>query len=126
MPSRTTVAVTTASIAAGSNALVSATGFKGYNLYSIQVNQPAWVTVYSSTSARTADLSRAKTTDPTPGTGVLAEIISNVAVTQLFSPGVVCYSSESPATTSIPLKIYNNGNSTVAITATLTLLQTEQ
>jgi hypothetical protein len=37
----------------------------------------------------------------------------------------VGFSSESPATTSIPLKVENNGVTSTTITVTLTLLQTE-
>jgi hypothetical protein len=123
--SRNNVSVTTTTLAAGSNAAVTATGFKGYNLYSIQVDHAAWVTVYSSTAARTADASRAQSTNPTPGSGVIAEIISAGAVTQLITPAAAGFSSESPPTTSIPLKVQNTGNTSVAITVTLTLLKTE-
>jgi hypothetical protein len=101
------------------------TGFKGYNLYSIEVDNAAWVTVYSSVAARTADASRTISTDPTPGSGVITEIISTGAVTQLITPAAVGFSSESPATTSIPLKVENNGVTSTTITVTLTLLQTE-
>jgi hypothetical protein len=94
-------------------------------LYSIQTSYGAWVTVYSSTAARTSDASRAITTDPTPGSGVIAEMISTTGTTQYFSPAIVGYSSEATPTTSIPLKIYNNGASASVITVTLTILQTE-
>jgi len=123
--SRTSVSVTTSSIAAGSSANYTITGYKGYMLYSIQTSYGAWVTVYSSTAARTSDASRAITTDPTPGSGVIAEMISTTGTTQYFSPAIVGYSSEATPTTSIPLKIYNNGASASVITVTLTILQTE-
>jgi hypothetical protein len=117
--------VTTTSIAAGSTGSVAVTGFNGYNLYSIQVSSAAWVTVYSSTAARTSDQSRTQSTSPTPGSGVIAEVITTNAATQLITPAAAGFSSESPPTTSIPMKVGNNGNSTVAITVTLTLVQTE-
>ena len=125
LASRTNVSVTTASIAAGSNALVSATGFKGYNLYSVQVNHAAWVTIYSSTAARTTDQSRNMSTSPIPGSGVIAEVISNSATTQLITPAAAGFSTESPPSVNIPIKVGNTGNVTTAITVTLTLLQTE-
>jgi len=123
--SRTTVSVTTSNLAVGSNVSVSVNGFKGYNLYSIQVNHAAWVTVYSSIAARTNDQSRTIYTNPTPGSGVIAEIISNSATTQLITPAAAGFSSENPPTTDIPMKVSNNGNSAVPITVTLTLLQLE-
>ena len=117
--------VTTSLLAANAVANVSVTGFTGYNLYSIQVDNAAWVTVYSSTAARTSDAGRAKSTPPTAGSGVIAEIISSGPITQLITPGAVGFSSESPPTTVVPLKVVNNGASSVAITVSLTLLQTE-
>ena len=89
------------------------------------MNHAAWVTVYSSFVARTNDQSRAISTNPTPGSGVIAEIISNGPTTQLITPAAAGFSSENPPTTLIPMKVANNGNSAVPVTVTLTLLQTE-
>jgi hypothetical protein len=125
VPARANVIVNTATIGAGQYAVASVTGYKGYNLYAIASNVAAWVTVYSSVANRTADLSRSITTDPTPGSGIIAESISSAAQQVYFSPGVVGYSAESPPTSSIPLKIYNNSIVSSAIQVTLTLLQTE-
>ena len=94
-------------------------------MYSIQVSGPAWVTVYSSISARTADVNRAISTDPAPGAGVIAEVITTAAATQLFTPGVFGFSSESSPNSNVQLKIVNNGLSTIPITVTLTYLPLE-
>ena len=99
--------------------------YKGYVLYSIQTSAAAWVTLYTSQANRTADASRTISTDPTPGTGVVAEAITSGASTVYFSPAVSGYSAEATPTTSIPIKVYNNGASATTITVTLTLLQTE-
>ena len=125
LPSRTTGAITTSSLSSATSATGPITGYKGYALYSIQTSAAAWVTVYSSNAALTADAGRSITTDPTPGSGVLAEVITSGDTIQYFSPAIMGYSSESPPTTAIPVKVYNNGNSSVAITATLTFVQTE-
>ena len=125
LPSRTVAAVTTTSLAAGASGNFAITGFKGYSLYSIQVTAAAWVTIYSSVANRTSDASRTSTTDPTPGSGVIAEAITSGATTVYFSPAVAGYSAEASPTTSIPIKVYNNGASATTITVTLTLLQTE-
>jgi hypothetical protein len=123
--SRVSVNVTTASLAAGASANATFTGFKGYALYSIQTSAAAWVTLYTSVANRTTDASRAITTDPTPGNGVVVEAITAAAGTQYFSPAIYGYSAEAPPTVSIPAKIYNNGVSATAITVTLTLVRTE-
>ena len=125
LSARTTVAVTTGSLTAGSSANITAVGYVGYALYSIQVSFGAWVTVYTSIADRTSDVGRSINTDPTPGSGVVAEAITTGAGTVYFSPAVIGYSSESSPNSNIQMKVYNNGGSTSAITVTLTLLQLE-
>jgi len=83
------------------------------------------VVVYSSSAAASADSGRSINTDPTPGSGVIAETITSGSTTTYFSPAVIGYSSESPANTYIPIKVYNNGASSTAITVTINLLQLE-
>ena len=125
LTSRTDAAVTSASLEAANSGTYTITGFKGYAILSVQTSAAAWVTIYSSVSAQAADASRTKTTDPVPGSGVIAEVITTSGVTQYFSPAVVGYSSEATPTTDIPIKIYNNGSSTDTITVTLTLIKLE-
>ena len=123
LTSRTTVSVTTTSLAAGSSDNVQITGYKSYSLLSVQVDQAAWVTIYSSTANRTSDASRAITTDPTPGSGVIAEAITSGAQTSYYSPATIGYTTD--ASTTIPLKVYNNGATTTTVTVTLTIVQLE-
>ena len=100
-------------------------GFKGYDIYSIQVDKAAWVTVYTSANALSSDASRDISTSPNTGTGVIAEIVTSGPSLQLITPAVRGFSSENPPTNAIPLKVVNNGTTTAAITVTLTLIQTE-
>lgn len=125
LSSRTPGTVTSISLAVGGNDNYNITGYKGYALMSIQTSAAAWVTVYSSIAARLADANRAISTDPTPGSGVLAEVITTGATTQLFTPAIIGFSSEATPTTNIPIKIYNSGVVPAAITVTLTLLKLE-
>ena len=122
-PSRTTVVASSGSIAAGASANVVVTGFKGYALYSVQTTANAWVTIYTSNAAASSDYSRSISTDPTPGSGVIAEAIVNG--TTYFTPAVTGFNAEAPVTNSIPIKIYNNSGSTATIGVTLTLLKLE-
>ena len=94
-------------------------------LLSIESSTGSWVTVYSSTATKTVDWTRAITTDPTPGSGVIAESINTQSGKVLFTPAVMGFSSEDIPTTDIPVKIYNNSAVTAAITVTLTLLKLE-
>jgi hypothetical protein len=91
------------------------------------VDTGAWVTVYNTTAARSADSSRTITTDPSPGSGVIAESITTGtgASTTFFSPALIGYNAEVPPTTNIPIKVYNNSGSTTTITVTVTLIQLE-
>ena len=125
MASRTTAAGTTASVGDGIAVPLTITGFKGYALLSIQTSAAAWVTVYSSSAARTADATRSITTDPQPGTGVIAEVITTGAQTQKFAPATIGYSDEATPDNNIQLKVVNRSGSASAITVTLKLIQLE-
>ena len=118
-------ATSTITLTSGTSTTTNIVGYKGYALLSIHTSFAAWVTVYSSTATMAADSGRSIATDPTAGSGVIAETITTGSATTYFSPGVIGYSSESIPTTSIPLKIYNNGTSASVITVTLTLLKLE-
>lgn len=123
LKTRGTYAATTLSIANDESADLTIVGFKGYCMYSIQTSAAAWVVVYTSTAARTSDSTRSITTDPTPGSGVIAEVITTAAQTQTFSPAVFGFTADS--STSIRVKVVNKSGTTQAITVTLTLLQLE-
>ena len=125
LSTRTTRSVATSSIANGASANATITGFLGYALLSIQTSAAAWVTVYTSSAARTADAGRAITDDPVPGSGVIAEVITTGAQTQLFTPGVFGYNDETVPTTDIQIKVVNRSGSSAAITVTVKLLQLE-
>jgi hypothetical protein len=125
LPSRTTVVGTTPVLTTATSGNLTIPGFKGYALYSIETSSPAWVVVYTSSAARTVDAGRSISTDPTPGRGVIAEVITtNGSLVQYFTPAVYGYVADSSNPSSIQLKVYNPGTST-AITVTLTLLQLE-
>ena len=123
LQSRTTVSQTTGSIANGSTSNIQFTGYKSYLLMKINTSASAWVRIYTDTASRTADASRLQTTDPLPGSGVIAEIIGSG--TQLLSPGTLGFNNDSTPTTNIYAAVTNNSGSTANITVTLTILQLE-
>tara|TARA_B100000035_G_scaffold57287_1_gene45565 strand:- start:2952 stop:3809 length:858 start_codon:yes stop_codon:yes gene_type:complete len=122
MPSRQTAAVTVSSLADGAFSNQSITTAAGYALLTIQTSHAAWVTLYNSTSARSNDASRLETVDPTPGSGVLAEVITAGNVTQEITPGAFCWNS---AGTTSYLKIVNKSGSTANVSVTLTFVKLE-
>ena len=123
--SRTTASTTTASIANGANAVATVNMGKSYVLYSITTSAGAWVSLYANSAIRSSDSVRTITTDPTPGSGVLAEAITTVAATTNFTPAVFGYNNDVSVTNNNYLRITNNSGSTAAITVTLTFLRLE-
>ncbi len=122
-PSRATVQQTAASVISGADADISITTPKTYALLKIETSVAAWVTLYSSSTARSNDASRLETTDPTPGSGVLAEVITGGAVTQAITPGTICFNESAGTTTYV--KVVNKTGATTNITVTLTYVKLE-
>lgn len=123
--SRTTAAGTTASIANNSSANLTITAAKVYTLLKIQTSAAAWVTVYTDTTSRTSDASRTSGTDALPGTGVIAEVITSGATTQLITPSVIGFNNDATPSSNVYLKVENRSGSTQAITVTLTYVPLE-
>ena len=118
---------TTGSIAdGGSSGLNIADVGKTYVLQKIVTDAAAWVTVYTSDAARTADSSRPETQDPTAGSGVIAEIISTGPVTQNITPGTIGWNDETVPNNTAYLKVVNKSGSTTAIGVTLHVLPLEE
>ena len=123
---RSEVSGTTASIAdaASASLTISSTGKAG-QLLIIETSAAAWVTVYSSQTARTADATRGESTDPASGSGVIAEAITTSAEALLFSPLAGFCNSEATPASELYLKVVNKSGAAAAITVTLTVVPTE-
>jgi len=125
LAARAAVAATTASLANTATGNLTITGYKGYMLYKIQTSAAAWVRIYTDTTSRTADATRLEGADPTPGSGVVAEVITTGAQTILISPGALGFSNETVPDTNIQLAVTNKSGGTTTITVTLTAVQLE-
>ena len=95
----------------------------GYALLAIGTSHAAWVTLYMDTNSRSLDAGRGETSDPVPGSGVLAEIITTGSATQYITPGAFCFNTASNNTTYI--KAVGKAAGTVNLTITLTYIQLE-
>jgi len=122
---RTTANAATSSIANNASANITITAAKTYALQKIQTSAAAWVTLYTDTTSRSNDSSRNETTDPTPGSGVIAEAITTGAATQLVTPGLIGFNNDGTPSTNVYLKVVNKSGSTQAITVTLHYLPLE-
>jgi hypothetical protein len=125
LAARAAVAATTASLANTATGNITITGYKGYMLYKIQTSAAAWVRIYTDTTSRTADATRVEGADPSPGSGVVAEVITTGAQTILISPGALGFSNEAVPNTNIPVTVTNKSGGTTTITVTLTAVQLE-
>ena len=122
LSSRTT-ASNTSSLANDAVANVSITTPKTYVLMKVQTSHAAWVTLYSDSTSRTADASRQISVDPIPGSGVVAEVITTGAQTQLITPGAICFNSAATGITYA--KVVNKSGSTANVQVTLTYVALE-
>jgi len=124
---RKTVQVTTDSIAAeATDSAKTLTLGKTCIALKIETDYPAWVRVYSSTAAQTADASREITADPTGEHGVLLEVLTTSANLALdLAPAAMCYSLESSPGTTLPITVTNKDSSSREITVTVTVVPME-
>ena len=123
---RTFANITTTSIANDVSQNITISAVKTYVLHKIETSHAAWVTVYTSSQARTNDASRLITTDPVPGDGVIAESITTSSnLTQIMSPGVIGWNED--GTNTVYVKVVNKSGSNVSngITVTLHYVQLE-
>ena len=100
------------------------TGFKSYALLSIGVSATAWVRLYTSAAARTADAARTSAEDPLPGAGVIAELITGSAALIPFTPAVIGFNMDSPVTDTIYIAA-TDPNNAGSVSGNITILQLE-
>ena len=124
--SRVSETETTSSIANGASASVAySTLGKSFSLQKVTVDKQCWVRIYSDTAARTADASRTQGTDPSDGSGVIAEFIATASGSTTFkiTPSIMGWLDNSE--TEVPVAIQNNSGSTGTVTATINVLKLE-
>jgi hypothetical protein len=125
LTSRTTAQATYNSATDGSLSYLDITTAKTYALLKIQTSHAAWVTVYTSDAARSNDVSRTEVTDPQPGSGVIAEIITSDGGIQSITPGTIGWNDDATPSTTAYVKVVNKSGSTQNITVTLHFVQLE-
>ena len=114
---------TTSSLADDASAELNITGYKAYSLFKITTDAEAWVRVYVDDASRDADATRSEGEDPTPGSGVIAEVRTSGSESILISPGIMGFNNDNPRTDNIYLAVTNRSGSATTITVTLTALQ---
>ena len=125
LTSRTTAQSTYNNAADGQSYYLDITAAKTYALLKIQTSHAAWVTLYTSDTARSNDISRTEVTDPQPGSGVIAEIITTDGGTQSITPGTIGWNDDTTPSTTAYVKVVNKSGSTQNLTVTLHFVQLE-
>ena len=129
-PSITTATGTINNATVGYQTLNITSGFKAYVLYKVSVNATCpycWIRLYTDPNSRNNDRFRGQGTDPSPGSGCIAEVVhfppSNEDLEILVSPGVLGFNNDDPRTNTIYLAVTNYGaqapNTTIEVTLTL-------
>ena len=125
LEARTTGQATASNLANSGSADLTITAAKTYALHAIQTSHAAWVTLYTDTTSRTNDAARNETTDPLPGAGVIAEVITNDGSKQRITPGTIGYNDDGTPSTNAYIKVVNKSGNTANLTVTLYYVKLE-
>ena len=123
---RGVVSGTTGSLAPNAIGNITITGHKSYLLMNVGLSTAGWFRLYTDSTSRTNDASRSLGLDPTPGSGVIAEVVTTGLSTSIkVSPFVPGGNMDSSPSTNMYVAIKNTSTTTQAITANLTILKLE-
>ena len=113
-------------VSAAASSTINIVGPKSYVLSKVTTTSPAWVRIYSDATSRLNDAARLEGTDPLPGSGIIAEVITTPGfLTQLITPGVIGFNNDSTPADVVYVSVKNTDTVTNDITVTLSLLQLE-
>ncbi len=105
--------LTTGGVAPNASQVVVFVGGWAGLLQSLSINAAAWVTVYSSAAAISADANRAQGTPPGNTSGVVADLVAAGAQLLNLCPTPAFSSNDSPVGPNLYVKVRNTGGSTV-------------
>ena len=123
---RATDSVTFSSLADGASVNGTLALGKTYSLLKIETSHAAWVTIYIDAASRTNDASRNIQTDPLPGAGIIAEIVTTGDTIQNITPAVVGWNNDSTPSATAYLKVVNMSGGTQNLVVTATFVNLEK
>jgi hypothetical protein len=124
--SRVVVSGSTTSITDESIGNIDIIGYKSYALMHVGLSTAGWIRLYTDSTSRANDINRGLGNDPTPGSGVIAEVVTTgISTEQIVSPFTMGGNLMDPVDTTIYASIKNLSGSTQTITANLTVLPLE-
>ncbi len=123
---RATVSVTTALLAPGATESGTFTLGKAGTLLRVVTDNPAWVRLHATAAFSAADSTRLITADPTPGTGVLLEVLTIAGLLDVtLSPPVLYQNADASPSATGYYTITNRGTASTTITVTFTRIAEE-
>jgi len=126
LKSRTTVTGSTPSIANNGIGNTDISGFKSYGLIQVGLSTAGWLRIYTDNTARANDVNRSVGEDPTPGDGVIADIVTTgLSTTKNITPFTLGGNLDNPVSDKIYVAVTNQSGTTQAISVNLTILKLE-
>ena len=109
--------LTESQTASGGTADFVGLGYSGI-LQKVTSDLDAWIVLYSSAAERTADASRAYSTDPTPGSGVLFEAYVTAGSTVVATPGTTYLNNDTTLTEAVYAAVRDQAGTAVNASVT--------
>ena len=126
LKSRTIVTGSTPSIANNGIGNTDISGFKSYGLIQVGLSTAGWLRIYTDNTARANDVNRSVGEDPTPGDGVIADIVTTgLSTTKNITPFTLGGNLDNPVSDKIYVAVTNQSGTTQAISVNLTILKLE-
>ena len=124
VPSIQDVTGTAVGVPAGQARELNITGYNAYALFKIEVSHDAWIRLYCDDTSRDNDINRSEGNDPSPGSGLLAEVrTTTTGQVVILTPSVLGFNNDSPRTDTIYLSVTNRTSSAQNIQVKLTLVE---
>ena len=124
VPSIQDVTGTAVGVPAGQARELNITGYNAYALFKIEVSHDAWVRLYCDDTSRDNDINRSEGNDPSPGSGLLAEVrTTTTGQVVILTPSVLGFNNDSPRTNTIYASVTNRTGSAQNIQVKLTLVE---
>ena len=126
LKSRTIETGSTPSIANNGIGNTDISGFKSYGLIQVGLSTAGWLRIYTDNTARANDVNRSVGEDPTPGDGVIADIVTTgLSTTKNITPFTLGGNLDNPVSDKIYVAVTNQSGTTQAISVNLTILKLE-
>ena len=124
VPSIQEIPGTAIAVPAGEARELNITGHNAYALFKIEVSHDAWVRLYCDDASRDNDINRSEGNDPSPGSGLLAEVrTTTTGQVVVLTPSVLGFNNDSPRTDNIYASVTNRTSSAQNIQVKLTLVE---